>query len=269
MNDTLANNKSQEKVTLWEENALTELTPKSENNGGLDECATIINIKDLNGNEHLIDIIKNKKTYEINHNYKPSKGRLKKSDEYIKTVLSSKYRYLTPLKFLGFTKDPKREKRHTSVFQCQCDCGNIIDVIGYKLTGKNSKNTWQGCGCRDSGYRNSRFKGYGEISLSKWSSIKRRGTEKNLPFDIDIKYIWDLFLKQDRKCAITGEIIKFNKTLRNCDGAASLDRIDSSKGYVKGNVQWVHKCINFMKLDMSEEVFFEWCKKVVLHKKLL
>ena len=44
---------------------------------------------------------------------------------------------------------------------------------------------------------------------------------------------------------------------------ASLDRIDSSKGYIEGNVQWVHKRVNLMKGNMSTENFIEWCNLVV------
>lgn len=46
---------------------------------------------------------------------------------------------------------------------------------------------------------------------------------------------------------------------------ASLDRIDSSKGYVPGNIQWVHKRINTMKNDMPEDEFILWCAAVVNH----
>ena len=47
---------------------------------------------------------------------------------------------------------------------------------------------------------------------------------------------------------------------------ASLDRIDSSKGYVKGNIQWVHIAINFMKHSLPEEEFVRWCCLVAKHK---
>lgn len=46
------------------------------------------------------------------------------------------------------------------------------------------------------------------------------------------------------------------------DGTASLDRIDSSKGYVEGNVHWVHKDINIMKWDFPLETFIKMCKFV-------
>ena len=43
----------------------------------------------------------------------------------------------------------------------------------------------------------------------------------------------------------------------------SLDRIDSKKGYVKGNVQWVHKTVNRLKMDLSEEELMYWCNLIV------
>jgi len=44
---------------------------------------------------------------------------------------------------------------------------------------------------------------------------------------------------------------------------ASLDRIDSSKGYIEGNVQWVHRKINMMKQSYTQEEFIELCQAVV------
>ena len=73
------------------------------------------------------------------------------------------------------------------------------------------------------------------------------------------------FIEQNRMFALTGIPIYFQarKDLRNA--TASLDRIDSSKGYIEGNVQWVHKKINYMKQQFNQTEFIEWCKKVVNH----
>lgn len=76
-------------------------------------------------------------------------------------------------------------------------------------------------------------------------------------------------MKQNKKCALTGDIIYFPTRCWSRDGTASLDRIDSSKGYTKENVQWVHKDINMMKQEYTTEVFLGWCKKVVEHNNLL
>ena len=39
----------------------------------------------------------------------------------------------------------------------------------------------------------------------------------------------------------------------------SIDRIDSSVGYVRGNVQFVCDIVNRMKSDLSQEELYEWC----------
>lgn len=43
---------------------------------------------------------------------------------------------------------------------------------------------------------------------------------------------------------------------------ASIDRIDNSKGYIVGNVQWVHKQVNFMKGTMKQKEFIKFCKLI-------
>lgn len=81
----------------------------------------------------------------------------------------------------------------------------------------------------------------------------------------DNKRVRKLFLKQNRKCILSGIEIGFPKAWgvkSKTNITASLDRIDSSKGYVKGNVQWVHKTINSMKMNMSDINFIDLCKKV-------
>jgi hypothetical protein len=47
---------------------------------------------------------------------------------------------------------------------------------------------------------------------------------------------------------------------------ASLDRIDSSFGYIEGNVQWVHKDINIIKLDYDQDYFIKICSAVCNYK---
>ena len=87
--------------------------------------------------------------------------------------------------------------------------------------------------------------------------------------NINIEYAWELFLTQNKKCALTGIDLIFesnskNSTQRN----ASLDRIDNTKGYIKGNIQWVDKRLNVMKMDLSLDFFLNACKMVTEYKKL-
>jgi hypothetical protein len=156
-----------------------------------------------------------------------------------------------------------------STWLCQCDCGN--QVIRTSTSMKRSK--LSSCGCwHYSGLDNILFKGCGEISGDWFNSVVRRsasgrksryGIERKL--EVDVEFIWQLFLKQNRKCALSGILLTFPKNNKNEEkkkSTASLDRIDSNKGYTKDNVQWVHKDINRMKNVYSQEYFIEMCKAV-------
>jgi len=109
--------------------------------------------------------------------------------------------------------------------------------------------------------------GYGEIPRTHWGSIvksAKRTSKRKIPFNITIEYGWDLYLKQGRKCELTGLDIKFSKTGANRykSTTASLDRINSSLGYIEGNCQWVHKIINTMKMSLSQDEFIHYCSLV-------
>ena len=83
--------------------------------------------------------------------------------------------------------------------------------------------------------------------------------------------MWDLYLKQNKKCALTGLDICFgiygnDKLGGTRPQTASLDRIDSTKGYLVGNVQWVHKDINNIKQDYSVDELIEYCDLIIKHK---
>lgn len=106
---------------------------------------------------------------------------------------------------------------------------------------------------------------FGDIHQSYLYLLKDRANRKNLEFNLDGNYLWKLFLKQNRRCALSGIEIGFPKAWgakSKTNITASLDRIDSTKGYITGNVQWVHKIINTMKMDMSDKEFILLCKKV-------
>lgn len=101
----------------------------------------------------------------------------------------------------------------------------------------------------------------GEMSAGFWSRIKSNAKQKGREFNITPEYVWELFLKQDKKCALSGILLNL-KTIYHV--TASLDRIDSNIGYVEGNVQWVHKEINMMKNNMTDNDFINFCCSVAL-----
>lgn len=148
-------------------------------------------------------------------------------------------------------------------FKCRCSCGNEKIVMSQSL----KSGTVKSCGCLSKRYGkdNIFWKGYGEISLSFFSIIKKGAESRNLEFNISIEEIWSLFLFQKKKCALSGMDLRFQSKNSIRDGTASLDRIDSSRGYVIDNIQWVHKDINWLKNDWSQKEFIELCSRVANH----
>ena len=155
---------------------------------------------------------------------------------------------------------PSSYRKNVHFWKCQCDCGRTKDIASSHLLWKNTKS----CGClhnrkgKDSPF----FRGYEEIPGVYYSTLKRGAKDRNYKFLISLKYLWNLFLLQERKCALSGLSIGFDRVKGI---TASVDRIDSSKGYVEGNIQWVHKDINIMKSWYEKSYFIEMCKKVAAH----
>lgn len=79
---------------------------------------------------------------------------------------------------------------------------------------------------------------------------------KNKEFNISETDLFDLWGKQEGLCAYTKLPMLATSNQFN---TVSLDRIDSSKGYVVGNIQLVCAAINKMKQEYSEELFIQLC----------
>lgn len=150
-------------------------------------------------------------------------------------------------------------------YTCQCECGNTSNVLLTHLIQGNTLSC--GCSMIKSGEAHTQWDGVGEISGNFWYNhiIRSANGAKGravLELSISKEYAWELFLKQERKCALTNIEIQFPLTYSDKTYTVSLDRIDSSIGYVEGNVQWVHKDINMMKNKYNNEYFIEMCKMV-------
>lgn len=119
--------------------------------------------------------------------------------------------------------------------------------------------------CHNKSSKNCKGK-YREIPISWFDGKKRKALEKGREFEFDIKYIWAIYIKQDRKCALSGLPLDFNVDTDN--GMVSIDRINNDKGYVKRNIQLLHKDINFAKWTFSQKDFIELCNLVAKNHKL-
>jgi hypothetical protein len=150
-------------------------------------------------------------------------------------------------------------------YTCKCDCGNNVNILGTHLIQGNTKS----CGCdKPVGKTHHQWTGVGEMSGDFWDHhIKRsasgvKGKRGPIELSVTKEDVWNLFLKQNRKCALSGLDLSFPTVSKDKSWTASLDRIDSSKGYIEGNIQWVHKDINMMKRTYDNQHFINMCKLI-------
>lgn len=146
---------------------------------------------------------------------------------------------------------------------CKCKCGDVSKVRVHKLLQGKSRSCKNCC----YGVDGSNWKGVGGLPSTVFTKIKLRAKRRSKEFRLDKKYLWNLYSEQNGRCALSGLEIDFgldgNKNLSQSQGTASLDRIDSSMGYIEGNVQWVHKHVNSMKNSHTTEYFIKLCKLIV------
>lgn len=168
---------------------------------------------------------------------------------------------LSGLKCKSWTVLPHRKVvSKNTVWLCECECGLqkfIRQAELLKGWPSRCPECWTPTAI--SGKNHGHWKGCGDISGHRWSEIRRCGERRNIPFEIIIQEAWTLFLAQNRCCVLTGIKLSFDER------TASLDRIDSSKGYTMDNIQWVHKIINQMKWSLTDQELLSWCQAVVAH----
>lgn len=190
-------------------------------------------------------------------------------------LVGKKFNHLT---ILSLNQNSKLEKR----WKVKCDCGMTF----YRSSVCAIKNgLQQTCSFKKCQYHKSlveKFKGSvietfkidlnknlhsesQQIVLSpilfdrKIKTIIQSAKKRKMNVNVDEKYIGEIFNQQKGLCALS-HIKLNNKT-------ASLDRIDSTKGYVIGNVQWVHSIVNVLKLYFDQNYFIDMCVAVSNYSK--
>lgn len=161
----------------------------------------------------------------------------------------------------------RRVSRYRShyIYRCRCECGNEIEVVRTNLLTDHTTS----CGClkHRKGFENPGWKGHERISGYMWSRIRRHAKSRDLAFNITLVDAWECFEAQKGRCALTGwPLVLGLSSKQPSTQTASLDRIDSIRGYEKNNIQWVHKDVNQVKWDLSDDRFREICRAVVAHE---
>lgn len=166
----------------------------------------------------------------------------------------------------GYVICLERDKEDSSLFHCLCEKCNtkMIIPISFLSTSRNKKyNLTSYCNCKTEKREKIQWKGCGEIPGWLYGKIRKNAKGRGLEFNVSVEYLHEIWIKQNKKCPYSGIEITFTRIEEEFKyKTASLDRIDSSKGYIEGNVQWTTKQVNFMKQNLSDEDFLNLVTKI-------
>ncbi len=158
----------------------------------------------------------------------------------------------------------RRDGKSKRYYDCVCkQCGKRQEVSGEDL--RKERQCRQCYLAKDhTGCANVKWTGYEEIPGTFWAAVLSGAKQRSLSVEISIREAWDLFLKQNRKCALTGINLSFRQNYRSQRGTASLDRISSDYGYTLFNTQWLHKDVNMMKTIFHNNALLKFANYYVI-----
>ena len=169
-----------------------------------------------------------------------------------KTTPAPKSEYIKVIK-----KTDKRTYSGNILWEVQCCCGRKM------LWSRRQILDYYCCGCKSVEIRFSKvWKGCGEISGELFSGFRKNARDRSLEFGITVRDIWEKFIEQGRKCALSDVDLHFGTESEN--RTASLDRIDSKKDYEEGNLVLCCLRCNHIKGD-----FFTQSEMVEIGKKYI
>jgi hypothetical protein len=180
----------------------------------------------------------------------------------IKDLTNQRFSHLTAIK--QAPKPTSTKSKQLSVWWlCVCDCGKEKVVRSRELIAGETKS----CGCKNKFEFNAKFKGIGRVSQTFYSRLVRGAEQRGLVVDVTKELLWELYQKQNKKCFFTGIPIQLNARDSKEETTASVDRLDSSKGYTEDNIVWVHKDVNLMKNAFPIHRFLYLCELITLKNK--
>lgn len=156
--------------------------------------------------------------------------------------------------------DAGKDNKHShSLWNCVCDCGESLVVMGKSLKGEATTS----CGCNHSFYSRSKYKDK-EFSIRHYLYRKtaNKAVFRKLEFSLSFEDFIYLVLQPCFYC----REVETNSYSHRCFNFSfkynGLDRVDNRLGYTKSNV--VPCCIkcNKAKLEMTTQEFQDWIKRV-------
>lgn len=98
------------------------------------------------------------------------------------------------------------------------------------------------------------------------NSTKYRANKKKWQHNLTEQQLLELYKQQNGQCYYSGLPIQLNAINTQPRYVASLDRIDSTKGYTIDNVVWTSQLVNIMKSTLSVNEFYDIIQILYNHK---
>lgn len=151
----------------------------------------------------------------------------------------------------------RRRKVGKDKFYCNNNCAGkhkAVYVLPYKDNFKKQKYTRQP----------------DKFANFRWyiKNVIKNSKKRNQDYDIDLEYLKQLWEGQCGICPFTQQKLELRThSYKNKKHpySASLDRIDNTKGYIKGNVRFVSLIFNYAKNTFEDQQVLDFCKKIVLN----
>jgi len=155
-----------------------------------------------------------------------------------------------------------KDHRSRRFLLCRCVCGKEKVIQGSLITSGNTKS----CGCRIQKNARLRVKPNSEASFNLvYNSYRCHAKNRNLEFLIPKEKFREISQLECHYCGAG-----LSNVCRSPHDSGDfihngIDRIDSKKGYISGNVVACCKLCNIAKKDHSVNDFLQWIKRVYDH----
>lgn len=147
-------------------------------------------------------------------------------------------------------------------WRCVCDCGKEITVRRSALISGNTTS----CGCYN---REVVSLPLGVAATNKVEYFyKSNAMKRGISYDLERSDFLNLIMSNCYYCG-TPPSNRLGVGFHGAVDYSGIDRLDSKKGYVLGNVVPCCKKCNFAKRSLTVDEFFAWINSVVNHSKKL
>lgn len=167
--------------------------------------------------------------------------------------------------FMKPTKEVTRRTKNGKKMYCTMSCYGIHAAV------KNIDKNYCTSAANIEHLRNNRQKGIGfakhyadeDVVFAQYIRRAKHRRKSEINETISWQYLKQIWRDQEGLCAITKIPLIHNAD--NNNEKASLDRIDSSLGYIEGNVQFISCTMNYAKSNSTDQCAHDLISLILLH----